>query len=74
MTKKLTPKQKRAEIVRLLDRLSQDNHDIFKRMYSPENLEKPINKVVNDIDSRYLDHALRQCKNTYHSFFERMKR
>lgn len=74
MTKKLTSKQKRAEILRLLEKLTDDNHNIFKRMYSPKNLEKPIDEVVNDIDRKYLDHALRQCKNTYHSFFERMKR
>jgi len=73
MTKKLTPKQKRAEILRLLLKLTEDNRMIFKRMYSNEDLNKNISEVVNEMQAKHLDTALNQCKNTYYQFFERIK-
>ena len=37
---------------------------MFKRMYSHNNLELPINEVVDNMDVDKLDNALRQVKNS----------
>ena len=37
---------------------------MFKRMYSPKNLELPINEVVDDIDESKLDWAMQQVERT----------
>lgn len=67
---RLTPKQKRSEIKRILSKLDDDNRSIFKRMYSNNNLEKDIDLVVDDMPARQLDWALQQCKNSYHKIFK----
>lgn len=74
MTKKLTPKQMRIEILRLLNKLDESNHEIFKLMYSNKDLDKDISDVVNDMPAANLAWALQQCKNSYYNFFESMKR
>ena len=37
---------------------------LFKRMYSPDDLEKPIDQVVDDMDPKKLDWAMIQLENT----------
>lgn len=66
----MTPKQKRAEIKRILSKLDEHNHLIFKRMYSHTDLERDINLVVDSMPARQLDWALQQCKNSYHQIFK----
>lgn len=51
----------------LLDLLSQCNEyqqSIFKRMYSPKDLSKPIEKVVGGMDPEKIDWAVTQVENT----------
>lgn len=66
----MTPKQKRAEIKRILSKLEESNRNVFMRMYSHENLEKNINDVVDGMPTKKLDWALTQVKNTYYHIFK----
>ena len=45
----MTPNQKRTEIKRILAKLTDCNRNIFMRMYSPFNLDKDINLVVDEM-------------------------
>ena len=65
----MTPKQTRTEIKRILSKLDDSNHLVFKRMYSPTDLEKDINLVVDDMPAKQLNWALQQCKASYHQIF-----
>mgnify|MGYP000373306133 CR=1 FL=1 len=65
----MTPKQKRIEIKRILSKLDDSNHLVFKRMYSHTDLEKDINSVVDDMPAKQLNWALQQCKASYHQIF-----
>lgn len=70
MQSKLTPKQKRTEIKRLLSLLDESNSMTFKRMYSPLDISKDINFVVDDMPAKQLSWALQQCQNSYYKIFK----
>ena len=66
----MTPKQKRTEIKRLLHLLHEDNRYTFKRMYSPLDVTKDIDLVVDDMPAKRLSWALQQCQNSYYRLFK----
>jgi len=70
----MTPKQKRTEIKRILAKLSDGNRNIFMRMYSPFDLDKDINLVVDKMPAKQLNWALQQTQNTYYSIFRILKK
>ena len=70
----MTPKQKRTEIKRILAKLSDGNRNIFMRMYSPFDLDKDINLVVDTMPAKQLNWALQQTQNTYYSIFRILKK
>lgn len=47
-----------------LAKLSPANHLLFKRMYSPKNLEADINSVVDSMPVEKLDWAMQQVQRT----------
>jgi len=69
----MTYKEQRTEIKRLLDKLEGGNRQMFMRMYSPNDLNKDINLVVDTMSTNRLSWALKQCKTTYHSVFNIIK-
>jgi hypothetical protein len=69
----MTPKQKRAEIKRLLSLLDEHNQLTFKRMYSHLDVTKDINFVVDDMPAKQLSWALTQCQNSYYKLFKVIK-
>lgn len=69
----MTPKQKRTEIKRILNLLSDVNQTTFKRMYSHNDLDRDINLVVDEMPNKQLDWALKQCEVTYHRIFNILK-
>jgi hypothetical protein len=66
----MTPKQKRTEIKRLLHLLSQENREVFNRMYSPDDLDKPTDDVVDAMPAKRLSWALSQCQSSYYRIFK----
>jgi hypothetical protein len=70
----MTPKQKRTEIKRILHLLTDENREVFKRMYSPMDFGKDINYVVDDMPAKQLTWALSQCQQSYYRVFELLKR
>ena len=70
---KMTPKQKRTEIKRLLSLLDESNRLVFKRMYSHLDITKDINLVVDDMPAKQLQWALQQCQNSYYKLFKVIK-
>ena len=54
----------RNEIKRGLGELTEKHHLRFKRMYSHNNLDKPINDVVDSIPEDKLGWALSQVENS----------
>lgn len=70
---KLTAKQKRAEIKRILGFLDDTCHYNFKCMYSHLDMDKDINFVVDDMPAKKLSWALTQCQNSYHRIFQILK-
>ena len=70
----MTPKQKRTEIKRILACLTDENREVFKRMYSPMDFDKDINYVVDDMPAKQLTWALSQCENSYHRIFQILSR
>jgi len=69
----MTPKQKRTEIKRILPKLTDGNRNIFMRMYSPFDLDKDINLVVDKMPAKQLNWALQQTQNSYHHIFRIIK-
>lgn len=47
-----------------LAKLPESNHEIFKRMYSHKDLNKPINDVVDAMPADKLDWAMQQVENS----------
>jgi hypothetical protein len=47
-----------------LKQLPDNMQTIFKRIYSPDNLELSIDEVVNNIPQEKLDWAMRQVENS----------
>jgi hypothetical protein len=47
-----------------LAKLSEEEQMVFKRMYSYNNLELPIDKVVDNMPEGKLDWAMQQVENT----------
>jgi hypothetical protein len=64
---------RREEIKRILGFLNEGNHMTFRRMYSPTDLGKDINQVVDEMPSNQLQWALHQVTNSYHSIFRILK-
>ena len=54
----------RSEIKAGLKELPEGWQLLFKRMYSHQNLEKPIDKVVDDMPEEKLNWALTQVQNS----------
>jgi hypothetical protein len=54
----------REELKRGLAQLPEPNQRLFKRMYSHNNLELPIDEVVDKMPEDKLDWAMQQVKNT----------
>lgn len=54
----------KKEIMDGLAKLSEDHQVVFKRMYSPHNLDKELKAVVNDMPEDKLDWALTQVANS----------
>jgi len=54
----------RQKIKEGLSELTEGNQMKFKRMYSHNNLELPINNVVDNMPEEKLDWALTQVQNT----------
>jgi hypothetical protein len=54
----------RKELKEGLAKLPEANQQIFKRMYSPKNLEKPINDVVDSMLPNQLSWAMEQVDST----------
>ena len=48
----------------LLSKLNEDNHLLFKRMYTPMNLDQSINDAVDKMEDNRIDWAISQCENT----------
>lgn len=48
----------------LLSQCSEEEQMMFKKMYSHQNLELPINDVVNNMDPSKMDWAITQCETT----------
>jgi hypothetical protein len=69
----MTSKQRREEIKRLLSRLEPYNQFVFILMYSPKELGKDINLVVDEMPAKKLKWALQQCQNSYHRIFRLLK-
>ena len=69
----MTDSEIRAEIKRILPLLSDGNRDVFMRLYSPNNLTKDINHVVDELTGNQLKHALFQAQNTYYKIFKLLK-
>lgn len=69
----MTPKQKRAEIKRLLGLLTDSNREIFNRMYAPYDITQDVNITVDTIESKKLSWALQQCQNSYYRVFKVLK-
>lgn len=69
----MTAKEKRKEIKRILSKLEDSNRLVFLRMYSPKDLDKDINLVVDTMPAKQLSWALKQCKTTYHSILTIIK-
>jgi hypothetical protein len=59
--------KKRKEIKRILEKLEPSNRSMFSRLYSPHDLEIPINEVVDTMPDGQISWALIQVKNSYHS-------
>lgn len=47
-----------------LEQCTSDEQLMFRRMYCPNELNKDIDKVVDDLDPSKIDHAITQCENT----------
>jgi hypothetical protein len=69
----MTPKQKRTEIKRILSKLTDGNRNIFMQMYSPFDLDKDINLVVDKMPAKQLNWALQQTQTSYHRIFRILK-
>ena len=69
----LTPKQKRAEIKRILYLLSEENREMFNRMYSPQDIDREVSETVDSMPAKQLSWALQQCQNSYHRIFKVIK-
>ena len=57
-------KYARAELKEGLADLPESNQLLFKRMYSHDDLDKPINQVVDDMPEEKLDWAMQQVERT----------
>lgn len=64
---------KRTELKEVLSRLSEKNHHVFKLMYSHKDLNKDINKIVDDMPAKQLDWAIQQAYTTYYSLLDKLK-
>lgn len=70
----MTPKQRRTEIKRILHLLSEENRDVFARMYSHENIDRPIDEIVDTMPAKQLKWALSQCETSYHRIWKVLQR
>lgn len=49
---------------KLLSECTEEQQLMFKRMYSNNNLQLPINEVVDGMDTSKIDWAISQCERT----------
>lgn len=49
---------------RNIAQLNNDHHHIFKKMYSPNNLDVDIDELIDKMDIKKLDWAMIQIKNS----------
>ena len=54
----------RDQILKGLKQLTHEHCEVFKRMYSPQDLEAPIENVVEEMPTERLFWALQQVENT----------
>ena len=54
----------RTQIKEGLAQLEDENRLLFNRMYSHDNLERPVNEVVDDMPEEKLNWALTQVENS----------
>jgi len=54
----------RTTLKKQLQMLTDRNRDIFKRMYSPDNIELDINEAVDNMPAEKLDWAMQQVQRT----------
>lgn len=54
----------RKRLIFGLKKLNEEQQHLFKRMYSPYKLDKPIEIVVKDMDPNRLDWAMQQVART----------
>lgn len=70
MTKSNSPtlakidKFRRDELRQLLAQCTPGQHHTFRLMYSHKDLEKPIDKVVDDMPAEKIDWAIQQAETT----------
>ena len=69
----MTGKQLREEIKYNLGFLTETNQRNFKRIYSPSDLDKDINKVVDEMPYKRLKWALQQVLTTKYKLFTILK-
>lgn len=69
----MTPKQKREEIKRLLSCLTEENREMFNRMYSPTDIYRDVYETVDEMPAKRLSWALTQCQNSYYRLFRIIK-
>ena len=61
---KTISKMCRITLQEMLRLCTEEQQLFFKRMYSPSNLELPINEVVDQMEDEKLDWAISQCEST----------
>jgi len=69
----MTPKQKRAEIKRLLSLLDIRHREGFNLMYSPLDITQDVYITVDSMPAKKLSWALTQCQNSYYEIFQLLK-
>ena len=69
----MTPKQKRVEIKRILHLLTDENREVFNRMYAPYDISQDVNITVDSMPANRLSWALQQCQNSYYRVFKVLK-
>ncbi len=69
----MTPLQKRKEIKRILNLLTDENREVFNRMYSPFDITQDVNITVDSMPAKQLSWALQQCQNSYYRVFKVLK-
>ncbi len=51
-------------LLELLEKCTEGQRNLFKRMYSSDDLERPMEDVVDKMEGHQLDWGITQCENT----------